>query len=454
MANIVILAAGKGTRMKSSKPKVLHSIGAVPMLHRVIQAAQKAGATNSVVVVGHGADLVKQSLAGHQSLQFAVQSQQLGTGHAVQVAQPLLHDSEVTLILYGDVPLIKAESLKPMISAAQAGKLALMTLITENPDGYGRILRNSSDEIIGIIEQKDASPEQLEIQEVNTGILACPTPLLKQCLSKLTNDNAQREYYLTDVIALASSMGCEVEALQPDNDSEVVGVNSRVQQAELERVFQKEQALELMEAGLQLADPARFDLRGTLRCGTDVFIDINCVIEGEVVLGSDVSVGPNCVLKDVKIADGAQINAFCHLEGALVGQSAIIGPYARLRPGANLGEEVHVGNFVEVKKASLGKGSKANHLAYLGDAVIGKGVNIGAGTITCNYDGANKHLTEIEDDVFVGSDTQLVAPVKVGKGATLGAGTTLTKDAPAESLTVSRAKQITIQGWKRPTKNK
>ena len=451
--NILILAAGKGTRMKSALPKVLHPVGGLSMLGRVVQTASQFNNSHIVVVVGHGAEEVQRHLAGPGNVRFALQAQQLGTGHAVQCASQSLVDHPVTLILYGDVPLIQFDSLQPLVKAAQAGQLGLMTLTMANPHGYGRILRDAEGAVTGIVEQKDATLAQQAISEVNTGILACPTAQLKDWVSRLSNNNAQGEYYLTDIIAMAHAEGLLVRTCQPAHSWEVSGVNSRVQQAELERIWQLHQAEKLMADGVQLMDPARIDLRGTLECGTDVSIDVGCIFQGQVTLGDGVSIGPYCVLNNVTIAAGTRIEAYSHLSNATVGERAVIGPYARLRPGAKLGNEVHIGNFVEVKNASIANQSKANHLAYIGDARIGERVNVGAGTITCNYDGANKHLTIIEDDVFIGSDTQLVAPVTVRKGATLGAGTTLTKDAPEDALTVSRAKQITITGWKRPVKS-
>lgn len=451
--NILILAAGKGTRMKSALPKVLHPVGGLSMLARVVQTASQFDNSHIVVVVGHGAEEVQRHLASHDNVQFALQAEQLGTGHAVQCAIQSLADHAVTLILYGDVPLIQFDSLQPLVDAARAGQFGLMTLNMANPHGYGRILRDAEGAVTGIVEQKDATPAQQAITEVNTGILACPTAKLKDWVARLSNNNAQGEYYLTDIIAMAHAEGLLVRTCRPANSWEVSGVNSRLQQAELERIWQLHQAEKLMVDGVQLLDPARIDLRGTLVCGTDVSIDVGCVFQGNVTLGNKVSIGPYCVLNNVTIASGTRVEAYSHLTDSTVGESAVIGPYARLRPGAKLGNEVHIGNFVEVKNASISNQSKANHLAYIGDAQIGERVNVGAGTITCNYDGANKHLTIIEDDVFIGSDTQLVAPVTVKKGATLGAGTTLTKDAPEDALTVSRAKQVTITGWKRPVKS-
>lgn len=439
--------------MKSTLPKVLHPVGGLSMLARVVQTASQFDSPHVVVVVGHGAEEVQRHLAAHSNVQFALQAEQLGTGHAVQCASQSLADHPVTLILYGDVPLIQFDSLQPLVKSAEAGQLGLMTLNMANPHGYGRILRDAEGAVTGIVEQKDATPAQQAITEVNTGILACPTANLKDWVARLSNNNAQGEYYLTDIIAMAHSEGLLVRTCKPANSWEVSGVNSRLQQAELERIWQLHQAEKLMIEGVQLLDPARIDLRGTLVCGADVSIDVGCVFQGNVTLGDNVSIGPYCVLNNVTIAAGTRVEAYSHLTDATVGESAVIGPYARLRPGAKLGNEVHIGNFVEVKNASIANQSKANHLAYIGDARIGERVNVGAGTITCNYDGANKHLTIIEDDVFIGSDTQLVAPVTVKRGATLGAGTTLTKDAPEDALTVSRAKQVTITGWKRPVKS-
>ncbi|MCQ8895376.1 bifunctional UDP-N-acetylglucosamine diphosphorylase/glucosamine-1-phosphate N-acetyltransferase GlmU [Limnobacter humi] len=454
--NVLILAAGKGTRMKSTRPKVLHAVAGQSMVERVVRTARHLGTSQTpahlVVVVGHGAAAVEQHLGSFSELQYALQADQLGTGHAVQCALQQLANHPVTLILYGDVPLIQAHSLQPLIQAAQQGHVGLLTLHMVNPTGYGRILRNTRNQVVGIVEQKDATEAQRAITEINTGILACPTELLQHWVSRLNNHNAQGEYYLTDIIAMAHADGVPIDTAQPVYPWEVSGVNSRQQQAELERIWQLHQADGLMAQGVQLLDPARVDVRGELTCAGDVSIDVGCVFEGTVELGEGVRVGPYCVLSNVRVGAGTRIEAYSHLQDATVGAQAVIGPYARLRPGAQLADEVHIGNFVEVKNATIAKASKANHLAYIGDAIIGERVNVGAGTITCNYDGANKHRTIIEDDVFIGSDTQLVAPVTVKRGATLGAGTTLTKDAPEGSLTVSRAKQVTIDGWKRPVK--
>ncbi len=454
MLNIVILAAGQGKRMQSNLPKVLHPIAGRPMLTHVLDSARALGAQCIAIVVGHGAEQVRQAYAVQPDVQFALQQPQLGTGHAVLQAVPLLQESDtddVTVILYGDVPLVQPDTLRALLTA-RANGVAILTEILPDATGYGRIVRDSQGNVTAIVEHKDATPEQRSIQEVNTGIMAVPTRQLKSWLAKLTNSNAQGEYYLTDIVGMAVAEGVSVNVAHPTASFETLGVNSRLQQAELERLWQRELARRQLEAGVTIVDPARFDLRGELVCGQDVFIDVGCVFEGRVVLADGVRIGAHCVLRNVTLGRSTHIEPFSHLDQAEVGAEAHIGPYARLRPGAQLADATHVGNFVEIKNTKLGKGSKANHLAYVGDADVGERVNIGAGTITCNYDGVNKHRTIIEDDAFIGSDTQLVAPVKVGKGATLGAGTTLTRDAPAGQLTVSRAKQLTIEGWKRPVK--
>jgi bifunctional UDP-N-acetylglucosamine pyrophosphorylase/glucosamine-1-phosphate N-acetyltransferase len=453
--NIVILAAGMGKRMQSALPKVLHPLAGKPLLSHVIDTArslQGIGAANICVIYGHGGEQVPTTVAA-ADLRFALQQPQLGTGHAVAQASPVLDDSVPTLVLYGDVPLTTSTSLQRLISAAGSDKLAILTAEMADPTGLGRMVREDG-KIVRIVEQKDATEAEKKITEINTGILIAPTTKLKHWLTTLSNNNAQGEYYLTDIVARAVADGVSVVSAQPDAIWETLGVNSKVQLAELERVYQGTIAKRLLEQGVTLLDPARIDVRGTLTCGRDVSIDVGCVFEGKVTLEDGVSVGPNCVIKDAHIAAGASIKAFCHIDEAKVGAKSQIGPYARLRPGAELAEDVHIGNFVEVKNSQIAAHSKANHLAYIGDATIGSRVNIGAGTITCNYDGANKFRTIIEDDAFIGSDSQLVAPVRVGKGATLGAGTTLTKDAPEGKLTVSRARQITIDGWVRPVKLK
>ena len=449
--NIVILAAGQGKRMYSHLPKVLHPLAGKPLVAHVIDTARALLPRRLCVVHGHGGDVVRAALDA-PDLSWALQEPQLGTGHAVRQALPFLDEQGTTLVLYGDVPLIRVETLQRLLRAAADG-LAVLTVELADPQGYGRIVRDSAGRVARIVEQKDASGEELRIREINTGIMALPTQRLGEWLARLSSDNAQREYYLTDVVGMAVGAGLPVRTAQPEQVWEVLGVNSQTQLAELERVAQRAIAEKLMEEGVRLADPARIDVRGELRCGRDVFIDAGCVFEGEVTLGDAVIIGPNCVLKNARIGQGTRIEAFTHVEEATVGNDGRIGPFARLRPGAELAEDVHIGNFVEIKNSVIAAHSKANHLAYLGDATIGSRVNVGAGTITCNYDGANKHRTLIEDDVFIGSDTQLVAPVRVGRGATLGAGTTLTRDAPPASLTVSRVKQTSISGWKRPVKH-
>lgn len=448
--NIVILAAGQGKRMYSKLPKVLHPLAGKALAQHVIDTARGLQPQKLVVVYGHGGDVVRQTLSA-PDIHWAEQAQQLGTGHAVAQALPQLTESDVTLVLYGDVPLTQAETLKRLLLAAKDG-LAILTVNLADPSGYGRIVRNAAGAVQCIVEEKDASAEQKQICEVNTGIMAMPTARLREWLGLLRNDNAQGEYYLTDIVALAVAEGLPIKTAQPLGEWEVLGVNSKVQLAELERQHQRNLAKQLLVAGVRLADPERIDIRGQLSHGQDVAIDVGCVFEGQVHLADAVEVGPYCVLKNVQVGAGTRIAAFCHFEDAIIGPDGVLGPYARLRPGTELGPEVHIGNFVEVKKSKIAANSKANHLAYIGDAEIGERVNVGAGTITCNYDGANKHKTIIEDDVFIGSDTQLVAPVRVGRGATLGAGTTLSKDAPPDQLTVSRAKQLTLPGWQRPIK--
>ena len=450
--NIVILAAGMGKRMQSALPKVLHPLAGKPLLSHVIETARTLSPTRLCVIYGHGGDAVPEACKA-EDITFAKQEPQLGTGHAVMQAVPHLSDDVPTLVLYGDVPLTTKDSLQQLLDSAGTDKLAILTIGLEDPTGYGRILREGGS-IVGIVEQKDASEQQRAIREVNTGIMVVPTAKLKKWLATLSNDNVQNEYYLTDIVARAVADGVAVVSAQPSAVWETLGVNSKVQLAELERIHQRNVANAMLEQGVTLADPARIDVRGTLACGRDVSIDVGCVFEGDVELEDGVSIGAHCVIRNARIGKGASIKPFCHIEEAIVGTASIIGPYARLRPGTELGEDVHIGNFVEVKNSQIAAHSKANHLAYVGDATVGSRVNIGAGTITCNYDGANKFRTVIEDDAFIGSDTQLVAPVRVGKGATLGAGTTLTRDAPEGKLTVSRARQLTIENWKRPVKIK
>ena len=448
--NIVILAAGMGKRMNSDLPKVLHPLAGKSLLGHVVDTARTLDPQRLVVVYGHGGEQVQAAFAGQTDVQWALQSPQLGTGHAVAQAVPMLVDDVPTLILYGDVPLVKASTLQRLAEAAKGGKLALLSQHVADPTGYGRVVRDAAGNVSRIVEQKDADAETLKINEVNTGILVCPTGPLKRWLTALKNDNAQGEYYLTDVIAAAVADGTGVVTAHPDAEWETLGVNSKTQLAFLERRHQRNLADRLTDSGVMLADPDRIDIRGTLECGRDVSIDVGCVFEGTVRLGKGVKIGPNCVLKDCTLADGTQVQAMSVIDSAEVGAQGRIGPFARLRPGTKLGEDSHIGNFVELKNATTGTGSKINHLSYVGDAEIGSRVNIGAGTITCNYDGVNKHKTIIEDDVFVGSDSQLVAPVTVRRGATLAAGTTLTREAPADSLTLSRVPQTTKSDWKRP----
>jgi bifunctional UDP-N-acetylglucosamine pyrophosphorylase/glucosamine-1-phosphate N-acetyltransferase len=450
--NVVILAAGMGKRMQSALPKVLHPIAGKPLLSHVIDTARELSPTRLCVIYGHGGEAVLESVNA-PDIAFARQEPQLGTGHAVMQAIPHLNDEEPTLVLYGDVPLTSKNTLQQLLDSAGKEKLAILTVELDDPTGYGRIVRQAGN-IVRIVEQKDATEEERAVREINTGILVAPTASLKRWLASLSNKNAQGEYYLTDIVARAVADGVPVVSAQPAAVWETLGVNSKVQLAELERIHQRNVANKLLEQGVTLADPMRIDVRGSLSCGRDVSIDVNNVFEGRVELEDGVTIGANCVIKNARIAKGANIKPFCHIEDAVIGAQSVIGPYARLRPGTELAEDVHIGNFVEVKNSQIAAHSKANHLAYVGDATVGSRVNIGAGTITCNYDGANKFRTVIEDDAFIGSDTQLVAPVRVGKGATLGAGTTLTKDAPEGMLTISRSKQITIEGWTRPVKIK
>ena len=465
--NIVILAAGQGKRMKSALPKVLQTLAGKPLLQYVLNTALALQGKNSkigpIVVVGHGAADVKQFLrvaseqdANLRKVTTVLQAEQKGTGHALLQALSKLDVNEPTLVLYGDVPLTSKTTLSKLAKLAdgvrgQDAAVALLTQHLQNPTGYGRIVRDIEGSVQAIVEEKDATTEQKCIQEINTGIMVLPTNSLRKWLKALRVSNAQGEYYLTDVIAMAVKDGVPIRTTQADAEYETVGVNSRDQLAALERLHQMNQANVLMNAGVSLADPARIDIRGTLECGTDVFIDIGCVFEGCVTLATGTKVGPYCIIRNSVIGKSVTIHPYSHIDGAQVGANSLIGPYARLRPGADLANDVHIGNFVEVKNSKIAANSKANHLAYVGDSIVGSRVNIGAGTITCNYDGVNKHQTIIEDDVFIGSDTQLVAPVRVGRGATLGAGTTLTKDAPPNQLTVSRAKQISLQ-WQRPLK--
>ena len=469
--DVVIMAAGKGTRMKSSLPKVLHRLGGHALLGHVLDCAAGLSARRVVVITGHGAIEVEAACTRFQSLsatshtqldiQFARQEPQLGTGHAVQQAVPLLADDGVTLVLSGDVPLTQTATLQALMDQCDGQRLALLTLSMPDPTGYGRIVRSgpaASAQVRAIVEHKDASDAQRQIHEIYSGIMAVPTALLRRWLARLDNHNAQNEYYLTDIVKFAVADGVAVVAHQITDAAQVAGVNSPVQLAELERAYQQRRAIALMEQGVRLADPARFDVRGTLTCGQDVEIDVNCVFEGVVTLGNGVRVGANCVIANCTIAANAVIHPFTHIDGEKlgvgVGEGALVGPFARLRPGAQLGAEVHIGNFVEVKNSTLAKGAKANHLAYLGDATVGERVNYGAGSITANYDGANKHRTVIGDDVHIGSNCVLVAPITIGAGGTVGGGTTLAKSTEPGGLHVARAKQISLPNWKRPVKAK
>jgi bifunctional UDP-N-acetylglucosamine pyrophosphorylase/glucosamine-1-phosphate N-acetyltransferase len=450
--NVVILAAGKGTRMRSDLPKVLHPIAHKSMVQHVIDTANSLGSSAIQLVYGYGADKLQAAL-GEQALNWVLQAEQLGTGHAVAQANPNINDDDTVLILYGDVPLIQQSTLEALLAVRPANGLAILTVNLPNPTGYGRIVREQG-KVVGIIEQKDANAEQLAINEVNTGIMAVPGKQLKAWLNRLSNNNAQGEYYLTDIIAMANADGVEITTSQPQSAIEVEGANNRVQLAQLERAYQARAAEKMMLEGANLRDPTRIDIRGNVTVGMDVMIDVNVIFQGQVTLGNNVTIGAGAILIDCDIADNAEIKPYTIVEGAKLGQASSAGPFARLRPGAELKEDAHIGNFVEIKKSVLGKGSKAGHLAYLGDAQIGAGVNIGAGTITCNYDGANKFITTIEDGVFVGSDTQLVAPVTIGKNATLGAGSTITKDVAENELVITRVKQRHITGWQRPIKIK
>ncbi len=439
--------------MNSALPKVLHRLAAKPLLQHVVDTAQALSPQSITVVHGHNAETVRAgTTSAGQPLHWALQEPQHGTGHAVMQALPHLPQEGIVLVLYGDVPLLQAETLRQLTALTAGHHLALLVQRMNEPTGYGRIVRDVQGRVVAIREERDASPEEKAITEVNTGIMAIPAARLTQWLSRISCQNAQNEYYLTDVVALAVQDGVPIETTMPVSPWEALGVNSKKQLAELERIRQRETAERLLEAGVTLFDPARLDVRGTLDCGRDVEIDINCVFEGKVILGDGVRIGAHCVLGDCRIDEGTVILAFSHLEGAHVGKNNRIGPYARLRPGAHTAQDVHIGNFVEIKNSTLGDGTKVNHLSYVGDSTVGMRVNVGAGTITCNYDGANKHRTIIEDDVFIGSDTQLVAPVTVGKGATIGAGSTIVSAVPPDQLTLSRARQVSLLHWKRPLK--
>jgi len=459
--DIVIMAAGKGTRMKSARPKVLHRLAGRSLLQHVLQAAAGLEAQRIVVVTGHGAEQVEAAVAGPEALAFVRQQPQLGTGHAVQQAAPLLHDEGTTLILNGDVPLIQTDTLQALVQACDGQRMALLSVLLDDASGYGRILRRgdpATGTVLGIVEHKDASPEQRRIQEAYTGVMAVPTRQLKRWLAALKNDNAQGEYYLTDVVAAAVADGVEVVATHAHDETEVRGINSPAELAEMERRLQRRIAETLMEGGVRLADPARIDVRGELVCAEDVEIDVGCVFEGRVEIGAGACIEAYCVLRNARIAAGAVIHPFTHMDGEAlgvsIGERALVGPFARLRPGAGLGAEVHIGNIVEVKNSTLARGAKANHHAYLGDATVGERVNYGAGSITANYDGANKHRTLIGADVHVGSNCVLVAPIQIGAGATIGAGSTVSKDVPSGQLTVARAKAVALPSWVRPVKVK
>jgi bifunctional UDP-N-acetylglucosamine pyrophosphorylase/glucosamine-1-phosphate N-acetyltransferase len=446
---VVVLAAGQGKRMFSDLPKVLHPLAGRPLLAHVLDTARRLEPRRLCVVIGHGADAIRSRM--HDAdVTWALQKEQHGTGHAVMQAMAHLEDGGTVLVLYGDVPLIDAKTLASLVEAAQGGRLALLTQELEQPKGYGRIVRDRAGAVARIVEEKDASDAERAIREVNTGILALPRAGLQKWLAQLRNENAQGEYYLTDVVAAAVADGTPVEVRHPVAAQECLGVNSKSELAALERLLQMSEARRLLDAGVTLADPARIDVRGTLSCGRDVSIDVNCIFEGAVTLGDGVRIGANCILKDVTVGEGTEIKPFTLVEEATIGAQARIGPYARIRPGTELDDDVHVGNFVEVKASRIGRGSKANHLAYVGDSTVGRDCNIGAGTITCNYDGAYKHRTVIEDDVHIGSDVQLIAPVTVGKGATVAAGATITDDVPPGGLTLTLKKQVTKPDWQRP----
>lgn len=451
--SVVVLAAGQGTRMKSDLPKVLHTIGGKPMLAHVLSAARDLNPARISVVYGHGGEQVQAVLAA-TDVEWVEQEAQLGTGHAVAQVMPTIREDHTVLLLYGDVPLITVDTLRALLKASESDKLALLTAELDNATGYGRIVRDDNKVVQSIVEQKDASTEQLAIREINTGMMAVNAKHLRQWISQLENNNAQGEYYLTDIVGFAVADGVAVETTSPDSLTEIEGVNNKCQLAELERAYQQRQAKNHMENGLTLRDPARFDVRGELEFGKDVIIDVNVVLEGKVVLGNGISIGPNSTLKNVIVGDGTVIEANCVIESSNMGANCVIGPFARLRPDTKLSDSVKVGNFVEVKKSIIATGSKVNHLSYVGDTIMGTNVNVGAGTITCNYDGAYKHQTIIGNDVFIGSDTQLVAPVTIGDGATIGAGSTITRDVPADELSLSRVKQTIKEGWKRPEKKK
>ncbi len=451
MLEITILAAGKGTRMRSNLPKVLHTLAGKPFLQHVLDRAEELGSNSTSVIIGHGADAVKEAVSA-KNIGFVEQLDQLGTGHAVLQALPHLHEDATALILYGDVPLIATETLQRLITAVGDDALGLLTVNLDDPTGYGRIVRNEAGAVIAIVEQKLANDEQRKINEVNTGVMAVKVKDLQRWLPALSDDNAQREYLLTDIIEMANNEGKAIVTAQPSEEYEVLGVNNRVQQAELERIYQRKIADKLLENGVTLLDPQRFDCRGSLTAGKDCVIDVNCVFEGDVVLGDGVIIGPNCHITDTEIASNVEIKSHSVLEGAKVGNHVAVGPFARLRPKASLGDHAKVGNFVEIKKSNIGENSKVSHLSYIGDAEVGDNVNIGAGTITCNYDGVNKFVTTVGDGVFVGSNTSLVAPVALGENVTVAAGSVVTIDVKEDALAVARSRQRNIDGWVRPTK--
>ena len=449
--NVVILAAGKGTRMRSDLPKVMHLLAGQPLLQHVLNVSNKLDPDQTVVVYGFGGEVLRHHFQEAPVI-WVHQSEQLGTGHAVLQTLNHLDDDAVILALFGDVPLIRAENCTTLIENASTGSLVVLTTVVNEPSGYGRIVRNSEGKLLRIVEHKDANNETKAIREINSGIMAMPVKKLKKWALELKNNNQQKEYYLTDIVEIAVAEGNNVEAISEYDNQTLQGVNTKSDLAKSERYLQMLQAENLMAEGVTLADPRRIDIRGVLNCGRDVTIDVSCVFEGTVTLGNNVKIAANCFIRDTKIDDGTFIAPFSHLDGAMIGRSCRIGPYARLRPGTDLASETHVGNFVEIKNSRVGSNTKINHLSYVGDATVGKNVNIGAGTITCNYDGVNKHTTTIEDDVFIGSSTQLVAPVKIGYAATIGAGSTITKDAPPETLTVARSKQLSLPTWTRPKK--
>ena len=450
---VVILAAGQGTRMYSDTPKVLHDLGGKPLLGRVVDVAESLDTTAIHVVYGHGGERVREAI-GANEFNWVLQAEQKGTAHAMMQALPRVDDQACVLVLYGDVPLIQAQTLRELTSATDGKGLAILTAELADPSGYGRIIRDDRGRVMKIVEHKDANQDELSVQEINTGFLATPAGKLKSWLAQVQNDNTQDEYYLTDVVAIAVKEGADIVTRNPSVAWEIMGVNSNADLAQLERTYQQQQAQALMAQGVTLRDPARFDLRGELEVGHDVVIDINVIFEGKVALADGVHIGPNNVIRSSTIGGGTEILSNCVIEESIVGKNCRIGPFARLRPRLRIDDHAHIGNFVEIKKSDIGEWSKVNHLSYVGDTTVGKNVNIGAGTIVCNYDGANKHRTIIGDNAFIGSDTQLVAPVTVGEGATIGAGSTITKDVPAGELTLSRAKEKTLLGWKRPTKNK